>query len=69
VNTLPVLRYNLSKSNKAGLKVSGVWDARDVGINTRLGDTELMAEINAQVSRMQTDGFLKSLDTKWFGAA
>ena len=69
VNTLPVLRYNLSKSNKAGLKVSGVWDARDVGINTRLPDHELMAEINRHLAAMQADGFLKSLDAKWFGAA
>jgi polar amino acid transport system substrate-binding protein len=69
VNTLPVLRYNLSKSNKAGLKVSGVWDARDVGINTRLGDTELMAEINRHVEAMQSDGFLKGRDAKWFGTA
>jgi polar amino acid transport system substrate-binding protein len=69
VNTLPVLRYNLSKSNKAGLKVSGVWDAHDVGINTRLADQELMAEINRHVVAMQADGFLKGLDAKWFGAA
>jgi len=69
VNTLPVLRYNLSKSNKAGLKVSGIWDARDVGINTRLADKDLMAEINRHLAAMLTDGFIKGLDTKWFGTA
>jgi ABC-type amino acid transport substrate-binding protein len=67
VNTLPVLRYNLARSNKAGLKVTGAWDARDIGINTRLADRELMAEINRHLQAMQADGFLKGLDTKWFG--
>ena len=69
VNTQPVLRYNLAKSNKAGLKVSGLWDSRDVGINTRLGDQALMAEINRQLAAMHQDGFLGKLDARWFGAA
>ena len=70
VNTLPTLRYNLVQSgNKAGLKVTAAWDARAVGINTRLADTDLLAEINRQLAAMQADGFLKSIDGKWFGAA
>jgi ABC-type amino acid transport substrate-binding protein len=56
-----------AKSNKAGLKVSPVWDVRDVGINTRLGDTALLGEINKHLATMQADGFLKSVDTKWLG--
>ena len=67
VNTLPTLRYNLARANKAGLKVSDVWDARDIGINTRLTDTALLAEIDRQVAAMQADGFLTRNDTKWFG--
>lgn len=69
VNTLPTLRYNLAKSNKAGLKVSGVWDARDIGINTRLADVTLMAEIDRQLDAMRADGFSKKLDERWFGSA
>ncbi|MBN9083122.1 MAG: hypothetical protein BGP04_02860 [Rhizobiales bacterium 62-17] len=67
VNTMPVLRYNLARSNRAGLKLSNVWDARDIGINTRPADTNLMAEINKLLSDMSSDGFLKSLESKWFG--
>ncbi|MBV8535465.1 MAG: amino acid ABC transporter substrate-binding protein [Alphaproteobacteria bacterium] len=69
VNTQPVLRYNLTKSNKAGLKVTGLWDSRDVGINTRMTDQDLLAEINKHLAAMHQDGFLKGLDAKWFGAA
>ncbi|HZP78543.1 MAG TPA: transporter substrate-binding domain-containing protein [Pseudolabrys sp.] len=69
VNTVLALRYNLSKSNKAGLKVSKVWEPIDVGMNTRLGDDALLAELNRQIAAMQADGFLKKLDIKWFGGA
>ncbi|MDH7794032.1 MULTISPECIES: transporter substrate-binding domain-containing protein [unclassified Beijerinckia] len=67
VNTMPVLRYNLARANRAGLKLSNVWDARDIGINTRLADTGLMAELNKLLGDMSNDGFLKSLETKWLG--
>lgn len=69
VNTVLALRYNLSKSNKTGLKVSSVWEPIDVGMNTRLGDEALLAELNRHIVAMQGDGFLKGLDTKWFGGA
>jgi ABC-type amino acid transport substrate-binding protein len=69
VNTIPVLRYNLAQSNKANLKLSKVWDSRDIGINTRPADSDLLAEINHQLDAMRTDGFLKNDDAKWFGSA
>jgi polar amino acid transport system substrate-binding protein len=69
VNTQPVLRWNVARNARVRLGVSPVWDARDVGINTRLGDTLLMAEINRHLAAMQTDGFLPGLDAKWFAQA
>ena len=69
VNTLPVLRYNISRNNRANLRTTDVWDGRDVGINTRREDASLMAEINRHLAAMKEDGFLKGLDAKWFGAA
>lgn len=69
VNTQPVLRWNVARISRVRLGVSPVWDARDIGINTRLGDTSLMEEINRQLAAMQADGFLSGLDAKWFGQA
>ena len=69
VNTQPVLRWNIARNARVRLGVSPVWDARDVGINTRTADTALMAEINRHLAAMQADGFLPSLDAKWFGQA
>lgn len=69
VNTLPVLRYNIARMDAKDLRTSPAWVAHDVGINTRLADTSLLAEINRQVAAMQADGFLGRLNTKWFGAA
>jgi polar amino acid transport system substrate-binding protein len=69
VNTQPVLRWNIARNARVRLGVSPVWDARDVGINTRHGDTALMAEINRHLAAMQADGFLPGLDQKWFGQA
>lgn len=69
VNTQPVLRWNVARNARVRLGVSPVWDARDVGINTRLNDTVLMAEINRHLAAMQSDGFLAGLDTKWFAQA
>jgi polar amino acid transport system substrate-binding protein len=67
VNTRPVLRWNIARNQRVRLGVSPVWDARDVGINTRQGDAALMAEINRHLAAMRADGFLDSLDAKWFG--
>ncbi len=69
VNTQPVLRWNIARNSRVRLGVSPVWDARDVGINTRHADTALMAEINRHLAAMQSDGFLPGLDQKWFGQA
>ena len=69
VNTQPVLRWNIARNSRVRLGVSPVWDARDVGINTRKADTALMAEINRHLAAMQADGFLPGLDAKWFGQA
>jgi polar amino acid transport system substrate-binding protein len=69
VNTQPVLRWNIARNARVRLGVSPVWDARDVGINTRLADTALMAEINRHLAAMQADGFLHGLDTRWFAQA
>jgi polar amino acid transport system substrate-binding protein len=69
VNTQPVLRWNIARNARVRLGVSPVWDARDVGINTRHGDAALMGEINRHLATMQTDGFLPGLDQKWFSQA
>jgi len=68
VNTLPVIRYNVSRREKFGLKYSAAWDQRDVGINARLGDAPIMAEINKHLAALRAEGFLDKLDEKWFGA-
>jgi ABC-type amino acid transport substrate-binding protein len=44
-----------------------VWDTRVVGINTRLDDKELLAEINRHLRDLKSEGFLAKLETKWFG--
>jgi polar amino acid transport system substrate-binding protein len=69
VNIQPGLRWNVARNARVRLGVSPVWDARDVGINTRKADTVLMAEINRQVAAMPAGGFLQLLDAKWFAQA
>jgi ABC-type amino acid transport substrate-binding protein len=66
VNTMPAIKYNVVKRGNK-LKVVGPWDTRDVGINTRLDDTALLAEINKQLAVLRSEGFLMKLDAKWFG--
>jgi len=65
VNPLPVLRYAVR--NDTGFRYTGVWDTRVVGINTRLEDKELLAEINRHLGDLKREGFLAKLETKWFG--
>jgi len=65
VNPLPVLRYAVR--NDSGFRYTGVWDTRVVGINTRLEDKELLAEINRHLGDLKREGFLAKLETKWFG--
>ncbi|WP_185961550.1 transporter substrate-binding domain-containing protein [Telmatospirillum sp. J64-1] len=64
VNPLPVLRYASRGDN---FTTTGIWDSRVVGINTRLEDEDLMAEINKHLEDMKADGFLAELEEKWFG--
>ena len=65
VNTLPVVRYNASRRGNK-LAIAGPWTSTDVGINVRLEDTALMAEINRHLEALKTEGFLAKLDQKWF---
>jgi len=65
VNTLPVIRYNANR-RPSQLEVSPTWDSRDVGINTRKEDQELLAEINRIMADLKQEGFLQRLDAKWF---
>jgi ABC-type amino acid transport substrate-binding protein len=65
VNPLPVLRYSVR--NDSGFRYTGVWDTRVVGINARLEDKDLLAEINRHLADLKREGFLAKLETKWFG--
>lgn len=65
VNPLPVLRYAVR--NDSGFRYTGVWDTRVVGINARLEDKDLLAEINRHLADLKREGFLAKLETKWFG--
>ena len=65
VNPLPVLRYAVR--NDPGFRYTAVWDTRVVGINARLEDKELLAEINRHLADLKREGFLAKLETKWFG--
>jgi glutamine transport system substrate-binding protein len=64
VNPLPVLRYNTR--NEKGFRATPIWDTRTVGINTRLEDKELLAEINKHLTDLKAEGFLDKLEKKWF---
>jgi len=48
-------------------KLSPTWAPREQGINTRLQDTELLAEINKQLEAMKKDGTYNKMAAKWFG--
>jgi ABC-type amino acid transport substrate-binding protein len=65
VNPLPALRYNTK--NDPDITTTDAWNQSDAGINTRMEDTELMAEINKHLTAMKADGYLAGLDKKWFG--
>ena len=67
VNILPVMKYNVGLRG-GKLKISPTWDNRGSCINTRLTDPELLAAINEILGQLRSEGFLKALDSKWFGA-
>ncbi len=65
VNTMPVIKYNVvRRGNKLG--VVGPWDARDVGVNTRMEDQGLLDAVNRIIAELRSEGFLARLDAKWF---
>lgn len=64
VNPLPSIKYNMKGLNN--LEATKVWSDSTVGINTRKDDTDLMVEINKQLTALKDEGFLDKLDKKWF---
>jgi ABC-type amino acid transport substrate-binding protein len=48
-------------------KLSPIWAPSVQGINTRLQDKDLLAEINKQLRAMKQDGTYKKIAAKWFG--
>lgn len=65
VNTLPVVKYNSARRGNK-LAIAGPWTSADVGINTRLEDTALLAEMNRMIDALKKDGTIEKLDQKWF---
>lgn len=66
VNTGPTIAFNVKqRGNK--LKTTANFDSLEVGVNTRLGDTALLAEISKHIADLKKEGFLIELDKKWFG--
>ncbi len=66
INPLPTLRHNTK--GDPGIVTTETWSQRNVGINARKEDTALMDEINKHLAAMKADGFLDSIDKKWFGS-
>lgn len=64
VSSLPSVRYNVRRLKGLGMTAS--WDTRDVGINTRKEDADLMAEINKHMRALKAEGFFDKLTEKWF---
>jgi ABC-type amino acid transport substrate-binding protein len=64
VSSLPSVRYNIRRMK--GLGMTSAWDSREVGINTRKEDTDLLAEINKHMRAMKAEGFFDKLMDKWF---
>jgi ABC-type amino acid transport substrate-binding protein len=58
------VRYSVRRLN--GVAFSAPWDRRDVGINTRKDDRDLLEEVNKHMVAMKAEGFLKRLEEKWF---
>jgi polar amino acid transport system substrate-binding protein len=64
VSALPSVRHSVKKLKD--IAYSEPWDHRDVGINTRKDDKDLLAEINKHMAAMEADGTMKKLVDKWF---
>ncbi|MGQ9369280.1 transporter substrate-binding domain-containing protein [Azospirillum sp. ST 5-10] len=67
VSALPAVKY--AARAMPTLHTSPVWDGREVGINTRKDDADLMAEIDKHLAALKAEGFLDTLEAKWFGQA
>lgn len=66
VGNVATMRYVMLKM--PSIKLSPIWARKWQGVNTRLQDTTLLAEINKQLSAMKKDGTYKKLAAKWFGS-
>lgn len=66
VNTGPTIAYNVARRGNK-VNVTGNFDSRIIGMNTRKDDVNLMKELNKHIADMKRDGFLKKIDVKWFG--
>lgn len=64
VNPLPSIRYNMK--GLPGLEVTKVWRTAVVAVGIRKEDDDFRTEINAQLAALKQEGFLASLDKKWF---
>lgn len=64
VSALPSVRHSVKMLKDVAY--SEPWDHRDVGINTRKEDKDLLAEINKHMAAMEADGTMKKLVDKWF---
>jgi ABC-type amino acid transport substrate-binding protein len=66
VSSLPPMRYAMR--TMPSIRVTKVWDSRIVGVNTRLEDKDLMAEINRHLIAMKADSTYEKLIATWFGS-
>jgi ABC-type amino acid transport substrate-binding protein len=64
VNPLPSIRYNMK--GLPGIEVTKVWRSAVVAVGIRKGDDDFRTEINSQLAALKQEGFLDSLDKKWF---
>ncbi len=64
VNPLPSIRYNMK--GLPGLEVTKVWRTAVIAVGIRKEDEDFKAEINKQLAALKQEGFLDSLDKKWF---
>ena len=68
ISNLPPLQYLIHR-NFPRVKVTATYNSGWVGINTRLEDTALLAEVNRILKQMKANGELEKIRAKWFGSA
>jgi ABC-type amino acid transport substrate-binding protein len=64
VNPLPSIRYNMK--GLQGLDVTKVWRTAVIAVGIRKKDDDFRTEINTQLAALKQEGFLDSLNKKWF---